>query len=355
MKYEGHNGQIEVVDEALVITREGLVGRTVFGKDFPPRRVPLGAVTAVGIKPASRMTNGNLSLGLQGKQLAVGNSANSDQDSVIFTHKQKDAFEALHTWLLTVVAANVQSGVDALKLSVDGGGLSKLKTKLASVESWSAEQKARAEGATAARSEAQEAKAREATKARGAKAAGRLSQANARYNPDGNRADIAEAAARMRWTMGGKRELKKLSEHVLDSETVRYIAQGTYQDKQGIVVLTDQRLVFIFHGLTQAIVEDFNLASITNVASKVGMGTGTLIVHVAGAATHIRGIVKADLSYLLDALRKAVTERGQPQPFVVQQAPVDVADQLMKLAALRDQGILSAEEFDGQKTKLLGM
>ena len=34
--------------------------------------------------------------------------------------------------------------------------------------------------------------------------------------------------------------------------------------------------------------------------------------------------------------------------------PVDVADQLRKLAELRDQGILSEDEFAAQKAKLLG-
>jgi|SRR5690242_7253847 PH (Pleckstrin Homology) domain-containing protein/putative oligomerization/nucleic acid binding protein/uncharacterized protein DUF2510 len=41
-------------------------------------------------------------------------------------------------------------------------------------------------------------------------------------------------------------------------------------------------------------------------------------------------------------------------PAAAPAAPVDVADQLKKLADLRDQGILSDEEFAAQKAKLLG-
>jgi hypothetical protein len=41
-------------------------------------------------------------------------------------------------------------------------------------------------------------------------------------------------------------------------------------------------------------------------------------------------------------------------PAAAAAAPVDVADQLKKLADLRDQGILSDEEFAAQKAKLLG-
>jgi len=38
---------------------------------------------------------------------------------------------------------------------------------------------------------------------------------------------------------------------------------------------------------------------------------------------------------------------------VQQAAPVDTADQLAKLAGLRDQGVITPEEFDAQKAKLL--
>lgn len=43
-----------------------------------------------------------------------------------------------------------------------------------------------------------------------------------------------------------------------------------------------------------------------------------------------------------------------PQPPAAPAAPVDVADQLRKLAGLRDEGILSDEEFAAQKARLLG-
>ena len=44
-----------------------------------------------------------------------------------------------------------------------------------------------------------------------------------------------------------------------------------------------------------------------------------------------------------------------PAPPAAAASPVDVADQLRKLAQLRDEGILSEEEFAAQKQKLLGL
>jgi Short C-terminal domain len=45
---------------------------------------------------------------------------------------------------------------------------------------------------------------------------------------------------------------------------------------------------------------------------------------------------------------------GIRTPSRARSARVDVADQLRKLAELRDQGVLTDDEFAAQKTKLLG-
>lgn len=45
---------------------------------------------------------------------------------------------------------------------------------------------------------------------------------------------------------------------------------------------------------------------------------------------------------------------GPPPAPMPPAAPVSVADELAKLAALRDQGVLSPEEFEAQKARLLG-
>jgi len=104
--------------------------------------------------------------------------------------------------------------------------------------------------------------------------------------------DIVAAAARMGWRMGGKRELKKLAEHLYEGETVRFIAQGTYEGDQGIVVLTDVRLLFLFHGVMRQRKEDFPLRLISSVQTKSGWGTGEIKVWVSGNSASISGIVR---------------------------------------------------------------
>lgn len=55
-----------------------------------------------------------------------------------------------------------------------------------------------------------------------------------------------------------------------------------------------------------------------------------------------------------DAVEHAIAERHRTQAAPVVTASPDLADQLTKLAALRDQGILTEDEFSAQKAKLLG-
>jgi hypothetical protein len=68
---------------------------------------------------------------------------------------------------------------------------------------------------------------------------------------------------------------------------------------------------------------------------------------IAGTATAVSGHV---------ARRQDARHRQQAADEVVHQpaaAPVSVAEELTKFAALRDQGILTEEEFAAQKAKLL--
>jgi hypothetical protein len=78
-------------------------------------------------------------------------------------------------------------------------------------------------------------------------------------------------------------------------------------------------------------------------------GGGTELASCAvnhGTAEKIEAWIRAHPSFGSNAAPDA------PAPQVA--ASVDIADQLVKLAQLRDSGVLSAQEFDQAKAKLLG-
>jgi Short C-terminal domain len=76
---------------------------------------------------------------------------------------------------------------------------------------------------------------------------------------------------------------------------------------------------------------------------------------IAGTATAVSGHVAAKQQAKYAQQAVAPTEQASPpaeQPAPPAE-PVDVVEQLKKFAELRDQGILTEDEFAGQKAKLL--
>lgn len=154
---------------------------------------------------------------------------------------------------------------------------------------------------------------------------------------------------RMSVKFGGGREIKRLETHLLDGETVEAMTTGAYGKGTGLLVMTSQRLLFVQDGVMSKTTEDFPYPQIASVSWKSGMALGTLTVFAGGTHAEIKNMNKTDGKAISDALRSRV---GQPTAGVA--APADLADQLGRLASLRDQGILTEEEFAVQKAKLLG-
>lgn len=344
----GYNGTITVAEQALTITHSGLTAKAGGLVRDVPRTIPLQAVSSVNLQDASRMTNGWLTLGLGGVPAASlgAGSAGSDANTVMFRHKDKDQFQTLYDWLLTVVKQNESLGIDASAVEFDAAG----QTRLEGIQQRSAERIAHLEGKQAT----VEAKAAEST-------ASRLDTQEQKMSEllGDDRPDIVAAAARMGWRMGGKRELKKLASHLHAGESVQFIAQGTYANNQGILVLTDVRLLFLFHGVVSQAKEDFPLRLISSVQTKSGFATGEMTVFVSGNSSSISGIVKGDLEPLADAVRQGIVAPPSTsavptsEPAAAAPTAADPYEALQRLASLRDAGILTEEEFTAKKQELL--
>ncbi|MEV0544282.1 PH domain-containing protein [Nocardia salmonicida] len=334
MQYAGLNGQIEVVGDALIIRRTGMVAR-MGGTAGPDRRIPLPAISGVGFKDTTRLVNGHIQLGLGGRPIReLGSQATGDPDTVVFTHKARDQFHQLHKWLQSVVELNLRAGIDPSAVAYDQGEsrLDRLEQKRQQLDDRLEQKK-------------QELDEKDQHH--------RAHQAERMTGPDGRR-DVQDAVARMGWKLGGGREIKNLGAHLYDTETVQLIAQGTYSDDQGIIVLTDTRLLFLFHGIVRQRKEDFPLRSISSVQSKTGMITGELQIFSSGNTAKISGVVKDDLEKIAEAIRQQIAHGSPSPPATTAASAPDITDQLRKLAELYEAGILTEAEFTAKKQELLG-
>ncbi len=195
---------------------------------------------------------------------------------------------------------------------------------------------------------------------------------------DSLRPDIQAAKDKMQMRLGAGREIKRLPNYLWNGEVVHFMAAGQYGPGQGVVVLTDRRLLFLKDGMTRQATEDFPLDKIASVQWSAGMMWGSLTIFASGNKAEIERMDKRDGKQIADAVRSRLSARMAPSPVmppppVMPQPPMpqpptaqpvhsasapspagpDVYEQLRKLGELRDLGVVTGEEFEQKKRELL--
>lgn len=171
------------------------------------------------------------------------------------------------------------------------------------------------------------------------------------------RPDIEAAVAKLSSTMGTKREIQHLPEVLWEGETVEMLATGVYGKGNGLLAMTNQRLVFYFHGVMSQKVEDFRYRSISSVQWSGGMLMGTLTVFASGNKAEIKQVPKDQGKALADLLRQRISEaasapaQAAPAPAAVPAG--DIASRLATLDQLRAAGAITDEEYRDRRTKIL--
>ncbi len=175
------------------------------------------------------------------------------------------------------------------------------------------------------------------------------------------RPDIAAAWALVNNKTGRKRDVKKLPEYLHGGETVLAMTGGITGGKAGLLVATDRRALFVAEGVINHSFEDFPYDRINTVTSTRGMVFGSILINTAGAARVVEQVAKGEAEKVAAILRErveAVTRERYTQPAVSPPptaAPAHgIAGELRDLATLRDEGVLTDEEFAAEKARLLG-
>lgn len=154
--------------------------------------------------------------------------------------------------------------------------------------------------------------------------------------------------------MFARKEFKKLPSLLEEDERIQSIAQGRYDGKQGLVVATDRRVLFVEEGMLRSNLEDFRYERISSVQTGKGAMFGKLTIFASGNKAEIDQIAPKEMGVSLGDLVRSRIGSGAANSSGVA-APVEdsALDKLKKLGELKDAGVLSEEEFQAQKQKLL--
>jgi hypothetical protein len=174
---------------------------------------------------------------------------------------------------------------------------------------------------------------------------------------------IEAAVGRMSLKLGARNEIKHLLEYLEPEETVLEMASGEFTKRSGLLVLTDRRIIFLFHGIVNRRLEEFRLATVSAISSSGSLTQTSINLTVPGATATIHSIPRKDGARMINSIRSALTGTLAPPshpalpaatPAEATSSQPDVLGQLKQLAELRDAGIVSAEEFEAKKAELLG-
>lgn len=156
-----------------------------------------------------------------------------------------------------------------------------------------------------------------------------------------------------------KKEVAALPSILWEDENIAGAIQGHYNDRAGLLVATQRRLIFIDKGWASLRVEDFPYDKITSIQYSTGMVFGEIIIFASGNKARISQLAKAETVAFADLARNHVNRLSAPAPQSVTPATNSSAEQrlamLERLALLKQQGMLTDDELRAEKAKILSM
>lgn len=154
-------------------------------------------------------------------------------------------------------------------------------------------------------------------------------------------------------TFFGRKEINELPDILNANENIDNIIQGTFNNGQGILVSTNRRLVFIDKGLLYGLkVEDFPLDKITSIQYETGLILGKVKIHTSSNIANIDNVEKNAARKFAEFVRNKLSEPKTVTTLQNNSEP-NALEQLEKLGKLKESGIISEDEFNEQKKKLL--
>jgi len=160
------------------------------------------------------------------------------------------------------------------------------------------------------------------------------------------------------WTKKQQKEIDQAARVLADGEEVLDVTTGIGKVKRlgqetrrgGGLLVTDRRIIFFTKKLGGYEMSDHVYAQLTALDYKKGAVTGNINLNASGDHYHISQIPKGDIERVAQCIRQ---QMGSVRTHQASGPVLPVMEQIQQLASLRDQGILSDEEFHTAKARLL--
>ncbi|OCA79891.1 hypothetical protein BBH99_17450 [Chryseobacterium contaminans] len=154
-------------------------------------------------------------------------------------------------------------------------------------------------------------------------------------------------------TIFARKEIHALPDILSVDERIIYLVEGRNKITQHhiILVATDRRLMFVdkefMYGLT---VEDYSYTKISSIQYETAMMLASIDIQVSDDLVEIDGVGKYEAKLFCEKVRDFMS---RPKEYIQHTSEPSLLDQLEQLGRLKESGILSEEEFNEQKKKII--
>lgn len=131
----------------------------------------------------------------------------------------------------------------------------------------------------------------------------------------------------------------------------KLMGQGDDRQRNGVLIVTDRRVVFYLKGLMTEVIEAIDLKKVSSVEHHSTLMHNRLRIYTSGDDLDFKCSDKDRAKRIRDLIEE---RRGGGLAEASEAAGESITSQLERLAALKENGILTDEEFTAQKVKLLG-
>jgi hypothetical protein len=137
----------------------------------------------------------------------------------------------------------------------------------------------------------------------------------------------------------------------------KMMGKGKDAQRNGVLLVTDIRVAFYRKGLLGEVIETIPLKSISSIERRSLLGHRAIKIFTTHDSLEFKTFSKEGELMLIDAIEAGRGLKAEPLELDNSKSTEvnDPYDQLRKLSELKNAGIISEEEFQAKKTKLMDL
>ena len=157
------------------------------------------------------------------------------------------------------------------------------------------------------------------------------------------------------------KNLELVEEHLQKDETIKSSVFGVYECKimgadtirNGVFVATENRIVFFAKKLMGYDLEMFPFENISSIEKHKGIMGHKISFFASGNKATIKWINQGDVDEFYNYVNSMIGKQKNNKQTILSVLSDDVPTQIKKLSELKEQGILTVEQFEKKKIELL--